>query len=222
MAATWLRAPARVVAVSAALSLVLVGCRGGSHPAAVGPASKPVTTTPSAVAGSSLPTSESASTAPLSAAVSSTGAAGQSSSETMAGVTYIRYVNDRFGFSVDVPSSFVAEPPPTDGDGEIYDGDAGLVKLTVFGELNVTGITPSSAGSWIDGETGTTDTVKGPVSVVSGTFNGNGRTMVGYARTVVGSGTVYVLEWTYPASQAATYDAQVAHTVASFQPGNLN
>jgi sugar lactone lactonase YvrE len=137
------------------------------------------------------------------------------------GTSYVPYTNARFGFSLDVPTSLAAEQPPTDGDGQSYDSDGGLVVLTVFGEPNVSAVTPSSIGSWIDGETVTSHTVDGPVSVATGTFQDQGRVMIAYARTVVGVGSLNVLEWTYPASDAADLSAAVAHTVATFRPGDL-
>ena len=148
--------------------------------------------------------------------VQSTSAAAPSS------VGYARYTNGRFGFSLDVPTSLVAEQPPTDGDGLTYDGDGGLVKLTVYGEPNSSNVTPSLAANSADsGETVTSHSVNGAVAVVTGTLQEDGRTMIRYIRTIVGTGSLVALEWTYPASESAVYDVEVAHTVASFQPGDL-
>jgi hypothetical protein len=70
------------------------------------------------------------------------------------------------------------------------------VDVTVFGDPNVSAVTPRSIGSWINGETVTSHTVDGPVSVATGTFQDQGRTMTAYARTLVGTGSLDVLEWT--------------------------
>jgi sugar lactone lactonase YvrE len=137
------------------------------------------------------------------------------------GTSYVPYTNARFGFTLEVPASLAAEQPPIDGDGQSYDGDGGLVVLTVFGGPNVSAVAPSSIGSWIDGETVTSHTVDGPVSVATGTFQDQGRTMIAYARTVVGVGSLNVLEWTYPASEGAALSAEVTHTAATFRPGDL-
>ena len=138
-------------------------------------------------------------------------------------VRYAPYTNERFGFSLDIPTSLVAEQPPTDDDGLTYDGDGGLVKLTVYGEPNSSNVTPSMAANSADsGETVTSHSVDGPVAVVTGTLQMSGRTMIRYVRTVVGTGSLVTLEWTYPAADSAVYDAEVAHTVASFQPGDLS
>jgi hypothetical protein len=183
-----------------ALALVLAGVVGcTSHATAGAPASSP----PS---GSVLP---------------ATGAQSTSAAAT-SNVRYAPYTNQRFGFSLDIPTSLVAEQPPTDGDGLTYDGDGGLVTLTVYGEPNSSNVTPSLAANSADsGETVTSHSVDGPVAVVTGTLQMSGRTMIRYIRTVVGTGSLATLEWTYPASESAVYDAEVAHTVASFQPGDL-
>ena len=43
----------------------------------------------------------------------------------------VRYVNERFGFSADIPEGFVADDPPDNGDGQAYHSATGHAFLSV-------------------------------------------------------------------------------------------
>jgi hypothetical protein len=52
-----------------------------------------------------------------------------------------RYVNDRFGTAVDVPTDvFRPQPPPENGDGRRFETADGLASLTVFAGYNTGGL----------------------------------------------------------------------------------
>ncbi len=44
---------------------------------------------------------------------------------------YDYYFNHRFGFSVEIPSGLTTEPPPTNGDGQVYRAVDGSFRLAV-------------------------------------------------------------------------------------------
>ena len=54
-------------------------------------------------------------------------------------MTYSRYDNERFGFAVDVPIDWVADPESGSGDGIVHRSPDGLGSLTVFGANNLDG-----------------------------------------------------------------------------------
>ncbi|MCE1237834.1 MAG: caspase family protein [Hyphomicrobiales bacterium] len=55
-------------------------------------------------------------------------------------VTWRRWENPRFRFSVDLPSSLVAEPPPENGDGITLRSKDRSIEVRVYGQHNVAGV----------------------------------------------------------------------------------
>jgi len=133
---------------------------------------------------------------------------------------YNGYANPRYGFTTLWPSSFRAQPPPEDGDGQAWTSPDGQVQLSAYGANNVLNYSPeqdeaadASALSVVYSN------ISGDIVTVSG-YENNGRTIV-YQRDVVGSGSIDTLYWSYPANQKAQWNATVTLTALTFQPGNM-
>jgi serine/threonine-protein kinase len=133
---------------------------------------------------------------------------------------YDEYANPRYGFTALWPSSFRAQPPPEDGDGQEWTSPDGQVLLSAYGTNNVLDYSP--------GQDEAADArllsvvyanISGDIVTVSG-YKNNGRTIV-YQRDVVGPGSIDTLYWSYPANQKAQWDAAVTLTALTFQPGNV-
>ena len=133
---------------------------------------------------------------------------------------YNEYVNPRYGFTALLPSSFRAQPPPEDGDGQAWTSPDGQVLLAAYGTNNVLNYSPEQDEAadarflsvvYVN--------ISGDIVTVSG-YQNNGRTIV-YQRDVVGPGSIDTLYWSYPANQKAQWDAAVTLTALTFQPGNV-
>jgi serine/threonine protein kinase len=133
---------------------------------------------------------------------------------------YDEYANPRYGFTVLWPSSFRAQPPPEDGDGQEWTSPDGQVLLSAYGTNNVLNYSPEQDEAadarllsvvYVN--------ISGDIVTVSG-YTNNGRTIV-YQRDVVGPGSIDTLYWSYPANQKAQLDAAVTQTALTFQPGNV-
>ncbi|TDP91103.1 hypothetical protein EV186_10995 [Labedaea rhizosphaerae] len=136
---------------------------------------------------------------------------------------YVTYRNERFGFSVAVPSSFAAGTPPQNGDGMSFSPKDRRVTLSVYGSNNVLGDTPASAAaSYVaqqksKGSRVTLNSVHGDHFTASG-YDSTGTT-IWYEHKIVFSNVEYGIDWEYPASLASQIDPQVTATVRSYVPG---
>jgi len=193
--------------------LALLGLAGLLPAACSAAPAHPAATTAAATA-SSAPAARSSSPVP---------AASRSQPESAripAGLAYGRYANPRFGFSTLWPAALRAQSPPADGDGQAWRSADGRVTMSAYGANNTSGYSPrrdESADS--RGLTVTYRQVSGDIVTVSGLF-GDGATIV-YQRDVVGRGSIDTLQWTYPASQKARWDAAVTRTAHGFVPGDV-
>jgi serine/threonine-protein kinase len=133
---------------------------------------------------------------------------------------YNEYANPRYGFTTLLPSSFRAQPPPDDGDGQAWTSPDGQVVLAVYGTNNVLDYSPEQDEAadarllsvvYVN--------ISGDIVTVSG-YKNNGHTIV-YQRDVVGPGSIDTLYWSYPANQKAQWDAAVTRTALTFHPGNV-
>jgi hypothetical protein len=135
---------------------------------------------------------------------------------------YNRYVNARFGFSVDVPAGFTEDQPPANGDGRSFTSRSGVDKVAVWGQYNVQDETPKSA--FDDALSGsatqsvTYSALTGDVMVVSG-INGDGN--IYYWWETVGPGVIFVMDWEYPPSDKPTVGPLLEQAVKTFHPGLL-
>ena len=133
---------------------------------------------------------------------------------------YNEYASPRYGFTTLWPSSFRAQPPPEDGDGQEWTSPDGQVLLASYGTNNVLNYSPEqdeAADARLLSVVYTN--ISGDVVTVSG-YKNNGRTIV-YQRDVVGLGSIDTLYWSYPTNQKAQWDAAVTMTALTFQPGNV-
>jgi len=133
---------------------------------------------------------------------------------------YNEFANLRYGFTVLWPSSFRAQPPPEDGDGQAWTSPDSQVLLRAYGTNNFLNYSPEQDEAadarllsvvYVN--------ISGDVVTVSG-YENNGQTIV-YQRDVVGPGSIDTLYWSYPANQKAQWDAAVTLTALTFQPGNV-
>jgi hypothetical protein len=113
---------------------LLAACDRGAAPAQARPVEASPPMVPTSQPGASAPV------APVQVASVAQGAALPTSPPpNVPPVTYVRYGNPRFGFSVDVPAFFHAESPPANGDGQTWIwGDAAT--MTAWG-MNNAGLT---------------------------------------------------------------------------------
>ena len=136
---------------------------------------------------------------------------------------YVTYHNERFGFSVSVPSSFTAGTPPQNGDGMSFSPQDHRVVLRVYGSNNVLGETPTTAAaSYVAQQKGkgsrvTLNSVNGDHFTASG-YDSTGAT-IWYEHKIVLSNVEYGIDWEYPAALASQIDLQVTATVRSYVPG---
>ena len=133
---------------------------------------------------------------------------------------YNAYANPRYGFTALWPSSFRAQPPPEDGDGQDWTSPDGQVLLAAYGTNNVLNYSPEQDEA-ADARLMSVVyvNISGDIVTVSG-YTNNGRTVV-YQRDVVGPGSIDTLYWSYPVNQKAQLDAAVTQTALTFQPGNV-
>ena len=133
---------------------------------------------------------------------------------------YDKYTNLRYGFTVFWPSSFRAQPPPANGDGQTWTSPDGQVLLSAYGAGNLSNYSPGQDEA-IDARSMSVvyENISGNVVTVSG-YKDNGQTIV-YQRDVVGPGAIDTLYWSYPADQKKRWDAVVTRTAMTFRPGDV-
>jgi len=126
-----------------------------------------------------------------------------------------RYLNARFGTSVDVPNAFrLADPPPANGDGRTFKAADGA-ELRVFGSYSATTVTENfrEYESWIldrlakDGVAVTYKAQGKDWLVAAGT---KGREIV-YLKTIEGCGATHELWLTYSIASQRTYGPLIGH-----------
>jgi len=133
---------------------------------------------------------------------------------------YDQYANPRYGFTVLRPSTFRAQPPPEDGDGQGWTSPDGQVLFSAYGANNVFNYSPGQdEAADAHGVSVVYININGNVVTVSG-YKDSGRTIV-YQRDVVGPGAIDTLYWSYPANQKALWNAAVTLTALTFQPGDV-
>jgi serine/threonine protein kinase len=133
---------------------------------------------------------------------------------------YNAYANPRYGFTALWPSSFRAQPPREDGDGQDWTSPDGQVLLAAYGTNNFLNYSPEQ-DEVADARLMSIVyvNISGDIVTVSG-YTNNGRTIV-YQRDVVGPGSIDTLYWSYPVNQKSQLDAAVTQTALTFQPGNV-
>lgn len=133
---------------------------------------------------------------------------------------WTRYVNARFGFSVEYPAgAFVAERAPDNGDGRRYRAIHGGARFAVWASHNVLDETPRqwvaamSAGDCRQGRARYAVTGKA-MAVVSCDRHGE----VLYAKQLWKHGKVTALRMTYPVAERDRWDLDLARMAESLKP----
>jgi len=129
------------------------------------------------------------------------------------------YTNNRYGFRIVYPESFVAQQPPENGDGLTLKSEDGKATLTAWG-MNNSGFTLKEdfdrSIKDIHGELGY-NTMGRNWFVVSWT---DGETL-GYTKEFVGGASENAFTFTFPAEQRSQYDSIVTIIERSFKPGDI-
>jgi hypothetical protein len=135
---------------------------------------------------------------------------------------YHRYVNERFGFSVEVPAELIAEEAPANGDGRAFYAPAGGMRLIASAIRNVlnenlTEFLAEDVASCLHQPPDYIARHNGWVVLSCTTRDG-----ILYQKTMQsgrGVDSLYTsLRITYPADQRARWDGVVAHAAASLRP----
>lgn len=130
------------------------------------------------------------------------------------------YTNARFGFSVSYPAdTLLPQPPPENGDGQLFLSRDKAAELRVYGDLNALAETIqaryAAALKAAPGKVGY-KVLRPDWFVVSGSDTAKGREF--YKKVMFGKdGTVRTLSLEYPVSAKKRYDPIVERVVRSFK-----
>jgi hypothetical protein len=133
-----------------------------------------------------------------------------------AAVKWLRYTNERFGYTLLYPSTLIAQPEAENGDGRVFLTADESVGLIVYGGNVVEGVTP-----WGGTEVGDIETYykKFPDGWVrSGTRN-NG-TIIWYSRFHTDEFSTATFSISYPAKHKTFWNAAVTKMNGSFSLAN--
>ena len=134
------------------------------------------------------------------------------------------YRNDRYGFSVDIPSGFKAENPPDNGDGQAFTSSNGRSTLSVYGHLfvDVAGLVEDEREQETMSEEGGMRITYRQVSSRATTFSGlKGETIVyRHAINTCKNTASAIIDAEYPASEKARFDTIITHMAASLRGSN--
>jgi hypothetical protein len=130
------------------------------------------------------------------------------------------YTNNRYGFRVDYPGSFIPQQPPENGDGVTLKSEDGKATLVVSG-MNNAGFTLKDEYDRsikdVQGQLGF-NKMGGSWFVVTWTDGDN----LGYTKEFVGPGSQNSFTITFPVEQRPQYDNVVTKIEKSFKPGDLD
>lgn len=135
-------------------------------------------------------------------------------------ISYKKYINTRFEFSIEYPSSFVIKLVPDNNDGRIFSSQDGNTELTVSGINNVLNETPSSVYN---------DTLKEHNNASYKKLQNNwfivswieGDKIV-YQKSIVGKGSTNTFIFKYPSNKKSYYDSIIEHLIFSFKTPEIN
>ena len=127
---------------------------------------------------------------------------------------YKQYTNDRFGFSIEYPSTFVTKVVPDNDDGRIFSSEDDTARLTVSGINNIFNDTVIASYNDVLKVHSNASYKKQEDNwfAVSWTEDNN----IVYEKSVVGNGSIDTFIIKYPKSQKEYYDSIVAHLNSSF------
>ena len=131
---------------------------------------------------------------------------------------YNGYQNERFGFYVQYPDSFIEGPAPDNDDGRTFDN--GEMEIRAYGSIALGEDALQTQYQFV-----VSDAV-GPIAYqktgdnwFAVSFFDDNNNIV-YHKTILQNGILSTVRLTYPASQKEKYDALVSRVVSTFVPGN--
>ena len=131
---------------------------------------------------------------------------------------YNGYQNERFGFYVQYPDSFIEGPAPDNDDGRTFDNRE--MEIRAYGSIALGEDALQTEYQFV-----VSDAV-GPIAYqktgdnwFAVSFFDDNNNIV-YHKTILQNGILSTVRFTYPASQKEKYDALVSHVVSTFVPGN--
>jgi len=135
-------------------------------------------------------------------------------------IRYTSYINARYGYSIEYPSTFVVKINPDNGDGLGYISSDTKTELTVSGINNINNDTVLSVYNDFLSKHGNLAYKKQEGNwFVASWVDGNN---IVYQKTVVGSGSEDTFIIKYPISQKEYYDPIVSHLNSSFKTPAIN
>jgi hypothetical protein len=124
---------------------------------------------------------------------------------------YVRYVNDKFGFSVDVPSFFTRRGADADGRGQPFEYGK-KAKARAWAMYNVPVMTLEQLyGDWGRRDGMTFKTIAGNTWVVRGSERGKNY----YSRSILADGIITTIEVTYDPTLSDVFEPVLARMGAS-------
>jgi uncharacterized membrane protein len=140
--------------------------------------------------------------------------AGFVNSQSSTGIKYTKYVNDRYGFSIDYPSTFVIDVVPENDDGRIFLSKDKLTEFTVCGSNNVLDYTVNSIFNELKKEHKKIPYIKkGKNWVVGSWVEGN---KIVYHKSIIGKGSINEFIIKYPTKQKDYYSSIITNLDKSF------
>ena len=130
------------------------------------------------------------------------------------------YANSRYGFQVEIPTRFLPQQVPENGDGRVFETPDHSSRITVYGSNNVANDTAESLMN------SQTKVCPGKIAYKARGKNWlvlswDDRGQVAYQKTWVGAGSLNSLLIVYPKSQLKRFDPVVARLEATFKAGDL-
>ncbi|HEY8038937.1 MAG TPA: hypothetical protein VIF15_04055 [Polyangiaceae bacterium] len=177
--------------VALALALAATSCRAAEAEAQPAPAPAAV---PAPARGTEPAVDDAAAHAPAAAPCADGGA--------LTCTTYERYVNHKFGFSVDVPAVFVKKPPDADGRGQPFDyGSKARVRAWAMYD-NPPMTVQQLYGDWTRRDGITFKTIAMNTWVVRGREQGR----LFYSRSILADGIICTVEVSYASDLAEAFE----------------
>ncbi len=133
--------------------------------------------------------------------------------------SFTKYKNQRFGFSISLPSTFSPDPAPANGDGRRVHNAEGCL-IVVSGSNNINGETLlENHQSRSDEFDKITYNKKGDSWY---SLSGFKEDKAIYLKVFVGSGSINTLRIQYPKNEEKKYRELISAVSGSFRPGELS
>lgn len=138
------------------------------------------------------------------------------------GVTYTRYINTRYGFSIPYPSELlVPQPPPGNNDGREFLSHDKRARMSAWGTFNImeeTLVGRMASEKSDPGRTVTYEAIEDDWFVISGYVDG----WIFYQRTYLVDDIFYTFYIVYDRNLAEMFDPITAHISGEFSvPGSM-